>query len=199
MVMMDEQTKLVNKVCKLEMRLESVANDKTDKPVDNSGIDDNSTESNEHTEPSVNDDETEARREAINRAKMILGFSKITDAHVKQAITEHELDEKDEMKAKIYAIYDFLYYEMKIPSDKVKEMKILRTFRPSQQPDSDRLYAEFADLSSVNLINLYVRNLQPGTNVDIWIPPCLFQRFRDFDRLNYSIRKGPGNFKAKIK
>ena len=37
---------------------------------------------------------------------MILGFSKITDAHVKQAITEHELDEKDEMKAKIYAIYD---------------------------------------------------------------------------------------------
>ena len=78
-------------------------------------------------------------------------------------------------------------------------MKILRTFRPSQQPDSDRLYAEFADLSSVNLINLYVRNLQPGTNVDIWIPPCLFQRFRDFDRLNYSIGKGPVNFKAKIK
>ena len=78
-------------------------------------------------------------------------------------------------------------------------MKILRTFRPAKQPDSDRLYAEFADLTSVNLINLYVRNLQAGTNVDIWIPPCLFQRFRDFDQLNYSIRKGPGNFKAKIK
>ena len=112
--MMDEQTKLVKKVCELEMRLESVTNDKTDKPVDNNGIDDNITESNEHTEPSVNDDETEARKQAIDRAKMILGFSKITAAHIKQAITEHDLDETDEMKAKVYAIYDFLYYEMKI-------------------------------------------------------------------------------------
>ena len=130
---------------------------------------------------------------------MILGFSRITADHIKQAIIEHELDEKDEPNAKAWAIFDFLYYEMKIPDDKIKEMKILRTFRPVKQPDSDRLYAEFSDPASVYLINLYVRNLQAGANVDIWVPPSLFQRFRDFDRVNYQIRKGPGNFKAKIK
>ena len=88
---------------------------------------------------------------------------------------------------------------MKLPEDEFKDMKIMRTFRPARQPDSDRIYAEFEEEASVNLINLYTTNLQPGTNVDLWIPPSLFQRFRDFDRVKYQIRKGPGNFKAKIK
>ena len=198
--MLDEQTKLVKKVSELEKRLESVAGNKTSNLSEQRATPNNIGDTiNVPAEASKYDEEVEARRTEINFAKRILGFSKISDVHIKQAILEHDIDENDESKANIWTIFDFLYYEMKIPSDKIKEMKILRTFRPVKQPDSDRLYAEFSDIASVNLINLYVRNLQAGVNVDIWIPPSLFQRFRDFDRVNYQIRKGPGNFKAKIR
>ena len=78
-------------------------------------------------------------------------------------------------------------------------MKIVRTFRAVKQPDSGILYAEFEEETSVDLINKYVGNLQPGRNVDIWIPPSLFLRFRDYDDACYKIRTGPGNFKAKVK
>ena len=78
-------------------------------------------------------------------------------------------------------------------------MTVLRTFRPASQPDSSRLYAEFGEESSVVLINSYVRNLQPGSNIDIWIPPSLYMRFRDFDSASYKLRTGPEKVKTKIK
>ena len=35
--------------------------------------------------------------------------------------------------------------------------------------------------------------------MDIWIPPSLYQRFRDFDTAAYKLRNGPGNVKTKVK
>ena len=193
--MLNEQTKLAKKVLELERKLESTNHS-------NENNDAGQTELNVVSgEPSLSkqDDDTTLRTKTIKAARKILGFSKITVAHIQQAVKEHDLDPNDDAKAKVWAIYDFLYYEMKIPDDEIKAMNILRTFRPARKPDSDTLYAEFVEETSVNLINQYTRNLQPGTNVDIWIPPTLFQRFRDFDHAKYMIRKGPGNFKAKIK
>ena len=33
----------------------------------------------------------------------------------------------------------------------------------------------------------------------MWVPPCLWQRFRDYDNACFLIKKGSGDFKAKIK
>ena len=188
--MHNEQTKLIKKVTELEKRLETVAVTSATKS--------NLTESTSIDNTAKND-VNEARRAVIKSAKRILGFSKVTEVHIKQAKDEHGIADDDEEKARRYAIFDFLYYEMKLPEDKIKPMKIVRTFRPSREPDSDRLYAEFEDEASAVLINLYVRNLRPGRKVDIWIPPSLYLRYRDFDHANYNIRTGPGDFKAKVK
>ena len=197
--MLDEQTKLVQKVVELEKRLEVVAENKNPATERATATVMNAEVITHVGDKQVDGDDIEERRLVVSAAKKILGFSKISDVHIKQAIDEHEIDEKDEEKAKIYAVYDFLFYEMKIPENEVKNLKILRTFRSAKLSETDRLYAEFADQASVNYVNLFVRNLQPGTNVDIWIPPALFQRYRDFDHAKYLIRKGLGNFKAKIK
>ena len=190
-----ENSSLVHKVLELEKKL---ATNSGDKPASESchsvstSVPSVSTESNPPEEQNV-------QKMTVKAAKKILGFSLITATHLQQAVEEHGIDPLDETKAKVYSIFDFLHYEMKIPEKEIKAMKILRTFRSVNQPDSGRLYAEFEEEASANLINLYVRNLRPGRNVDIWIPPSLFQRFRGFDNACYNIRTGPGNFKAKVK
>ena len=103
--------------------------------------------SKEHTEITV-------RRSTINASRKIIVVSKITAVHIQHAINKHDIDPHDDGKARVWAIFDFLYFEMKLPEDEFKDMKILRTFRPARKPDSDTLYAEFEDEASVNLINL---------------------------------------------
>ena len=190
-----EHSSLLHKVLELEKKLETTTAEKpTSEPSHSisASVPSVLTDSNQH-------EEQDLQKTIVKAAKKILGFSLITDTYIQQAVEEHGLDPLDATKDKVYSIYDFLHYEMKIPEKEIKAMKILRTFRPVNQPDSGRLYAEFEEEASVNLINLYLRNLQPGRNVDIWIPPSLFQRFRSFDNACYAIRTGPGKFKAKVK
>ena len=196
--MLDEQSKLSQKVLELENKLEAAANGKETSEAAVSNMAE-APAPFESSSISKEQEDNQLMRNTIKSARKILGFSKITVNHIQQAVIEHELDPNDEANAKIWAICDFLYYEMKLPEDKIKDMKILRTFRPAKDPDSDRLYAEFADESSINQIHQHVKNLQPGTNIDIWVPPSLHERFRDFDNACYLIRKGPGNFKAKVR
>merc|ERR1719318_1339803 len=118
--MLDEQTELVKKVSELEKRLELVAENKNPGTTERATV--TFINAKENTPVCVNyeqidADEIEKRRLVVSDAKKILGFSKISDIHIKQAIEEHQIDEKDEEKAKIYAIYDFLFYEMKIPEN----------------------------------------------------------------------------------
>ena len=156
--MLEEQTKLSQKVLELEKKLETAANEKeTSEPSPNMA---------KTPAPCKEQENTLLMRNTIKSARKILGFSKITATHIQQAVVEHELDPSDEAKAKIWTIFDFLYYEMKLSEDKIKDIKILRTFRPAKDPDSDRLYAEFADESSINQIHQHVKNLQLGTDID---------------------------------
>ena len=152
-----------------------------------------------HSDSSEDQNDLSMRKSAIDAAKKILGFSNILPSHIQQAVIEHRSDPNDVELAKVNAVRDFLYYEMKVPETEIKRMKIIRTFRPANQPLSNRLYAEFDDEYTVNLINKYVRNLRDSANIHIWIHPSLYERFCDFDTASYIIRKGPGNFKARVK
>ena len=194
----NEQSKLAKKVLELEKKLNPSMKPSDPDNVVSSGSPRSPT--SVVSQPSPNSkQEASLRRVAVQSAKRILGFSKITSQHLQQAIDEHGLAPNDTEGAKVCAIYDFLYYEMKVPEEAIKKMKVLRTFRPARQPDSPKLYAEFAEEASTDLINRYVRNLQQDSNVDIWIPPSLYQRFRDYDSACYSIRTAPGNVKARVK
>ena len=206
-----EQSKLALKILEMERKLNSCTNDHGNTRP-NTRVSGPGAEPSAHPCPppcpsphpslpcpSNGQEESFLRKVAVQKAKKILGFSDIPPLHLQQAIDEHGLDPNDDEEAKVCAVRDFLYYEMKIPEEKVKNMTVLRTFRPARQPDSSRLYAEFGEESSVVLINSYVRNLQPGSNIDIWIPPSLYMRFRDFDSASYKLRTGPEKVKTKIK
>ena len=195
-----DQSKLAVKILELEKKFNSI-------PPGHPSIASSSAEtpSRSLSSPSPpsseshNPDEASLRKIAVQAAKKILGFTKIDSHHIQQAIDEHGLDPDDSEVARVCAVYDFLHYEMKVPVEEVKKMKIVKTFRPSKQPDSDRLYAEFEEEASILLINRYVRNLQPDSNVDIWVPPSLYQRFREFDTAAYKLRSGPDKVKTRVK
>ena len=203
-ILASDQSKLALKALELEKKLNSGTSNPQSKPAAEPVPPSRSTSASQSSatpSPSTATvvDGPFFRSTAVQAAKKILGFSKITSHHLEQAIEEHGLDTGDSEAAKVCAVKDFLYYEMKIPVAEVAGMKVVRTFRPAKQPESLRLYAEFADETSIHLINRYVRNLQPDSNVDIWIPPSLYQRFRDFDTAAYKLRNGPGNVKTKVK
>ena len=202
--LIDEQSKLAKRILEIEKKIESGETRKENSEFD--GVTSQSSKPNTYpgvpqlsSSTSQELNEVFLRKSAVQAAKKILGFSEITTQHIQQAVAHHGLDPCAHDEAEACAIYDFLYFEMKIPEAEIKNMKILRTFRPARQPSSLRLYAEFSDEATTNLINKYVRNLQPGSNVDIWVPPSLYQRFRDFDAACYSIRNGPEKVKAKVK
>ena len=202
-ILANDQSKLALKVLELEQKLSLGTSNQQSTPLNGPVTSSSSTSisqtSSTPSSPAPCEGEPSLRFNAVQAAKKILGFSKITSHHLQQAIEEHGLDPGDNEAAKVCAVYDFLYYEMKVPADEVKRMKVIRTFRPAKQPESTRLYAEFAEESSILLINRYVRNLQPDSNVDIWVPPSLYQRFRDFDTAAYKLRTGPDNVKTKVK
>ena len=134
----------------------------------------------------------------LQAAKKVLGFSPISSEDIeflknKKAIN----DETEAMKA---AIIEFLNGEMKIPSYITDKITITKVFTPASQPTNwNKLYAEFSDTSTVELINQYVVNLVPGVSVSIYVPNSLFPRYCAVRDLEYSFRNGPVKHKTRIK
>ena len=131
----------------------------------------------------------------VRAAKRVLGLSPITNDHIEQAKSEYTIIDEDE--AKIAAIKDVLYFEMKIPESKIKSLKITRVFRSTTHPD--RLYAEFEEESVVHYIYSFARFLSHGIHLHMYIPHSFFQRYLAIKNIEYPIRKAPGNIKTKIK
>ena len=131
----------------------------------------------------------------VRVAKRVLGFSPITSDHIEQAKSEYDITDEDEAKAA--AVKDMLYYEMKIPHAKIKSLKLIRVFRSTTH--LDRLYAEFEEESLVHFIYSFARFLSPGIHLHLYIPHPFLQRYLAIKNIEYPIRKGPGNYKTKIK
>ena len=79
---------------------------------------------------------------------------------------------------------------MNIPEVTVKKMKIVKAFKPANcGVDNDKLYVEFEQESSVNIIHRFKRNLAAGLRIFPWFHPALYPRFKALDDKAYQLRK----------
>lgn len=140
--------------------------------------------------------DSEASR-IIREATKILGFSPINKDDIEYLKSNHLL--VNDQDAYYVAIKEFLELEMNVPESILANLRIKKVFPPSQQSDFGRLYAEFSDNQSANLIFSYVKNLKQGTNVSMWIPPQFYQRFRALDEVAFKLRRSSENWRTKIK
>jgi hypothetical protein len=142
-----------------------------------------------------NEDEIPAR--IVAQAMRIVGFSRITRDDLEWIKTEHSIDNDND--ALIYAINEFLDCEMKVPLHIIRQLKIVKVFPPAHRLDFTRLYAEFSDIQSANLVFSYARNLKPGTSVFLYVPHQFYKRFQDVDNEAYKLRNSDEKWKTKIK
>ena len=134
----------------------------------------------------------------LQSAKKILGFAPITIDDINYLKAHHPIT--DDSEAMTFSILEFMNMEMKVPKHVTDNLVIKRVFPPARQPDGWKtLYAEFQDISTANLINQYVLNLQPGKTVSIYVPHCLFPRFSAIRDIEHSYRNGEIKHKTRIK
>lgn len=192
-ILSEEHKKLVETVSSLKVELESFKTGS--KPKGNP----ETTVTAESISPiSSNEAHQDERVEIAKTGKRIIGFSPITTAHIEHAKAEYNIE--DDHEARIAAVKDLLYFEMKIPAEQIREMKQKRVFAPVNKPKKhpERFYVEFYEESSVKTIYSYVHNLNPEIRIHPYIPHQFYERFQVMDDLALKIREGPGNFKTKI-
>lgn len=125
--------------------------------------------------------------DAISNAKRILGFSPIK---IDDVLPNRSTGPSCTNAAS--SIRDFLHYEMKIPRDMADRFHILKVFPPASKLSGfDLLYAEFDSPAATEMILQYARYLQPGKQINIYVPQKLQMRFRSVNSLAHSYRKGP--------
>ena len=96
------------------------------------------------------------------------------------------------------AFVEFADGEMKVPHHILSNLSIQRIFTP-KNPNTNRLYVEFADQITADLIWSFSVNLLPGRRVKLWIPPQFYERFKAIDFHAFNLRTGSEKFKTSIK
>ena len=133
----------------------------------------------------------------LQEAKRVLGFSPIDKGDILYLQERLSLDSES---LKIEAVREFLIHEMKISKAVADSLEIARTFTPAKQSDDwTTLYAEFTNISSVELINQYVTRLKPGKSVSIYVPHSLYPRFQSINSIAHSYRNGEVKHKTKVR
>ena len=135
---------------------------------------------------------------AVHHARKILGFSPIVQEDIDFLKEKHSVEDTNE--AMKLAVIEFLNDEMKVPKSITDRLSIKRIFPPAKQPTGWKtLYAEFNDISTSELINQYVTNLNPGKSVSIYVPHNLYPRFSAIRDLEHSYRHGDIKHKTRVK
>ena len=89
---------------------------------------------------------------------------------------------------------------MKIPLESVNAFKITRVFPPAIKPTGwNTLYAEFESSAATEFIQQFARFLQPGKQINIYVPQKLQMRFRAINSLAHSFRKGSLQHKNRVR
>lgn len=135
---------------------------------------------------------------AVKEARKVIKFSPITKERIEYLKEQHDItDDKEAMKT---SIFEFLEYEMKVPSHIINNIVITRIFPPAKQPNNwNYLYAEFSDIATVDLLFTFVMNLGPGINIDIYIPHSLHTRSLAVGQIAFDYRNGSIKHKTKIR
>ena len=96
----------------------------------------------------------------INEGKRVIGLSPIDNNDI-----DIEKQKGIENEAMISAIRTFFMDDMNIPETTVAKMTIVRVFRPASNEDNEKLYVEFENEASVNIVHRYKKNLAPGLRI----------------------------------
>ena len=144
---------------------------------------------NECTEVDVqkkatDDHQSQRQIEIIKQGKKVIGLSPID-----QTDLDAEKDLAKDQNVMIAAALTFFIEDMNIPKTTLDKMKITRAFRPSNNDDSDKLYVEFEDETSADIVRRYRLNLAPGVRIFSWYPPGLYQRYKALEEEAYRLRK----------
>jgi hypothetical protein len=131
-----------------------------------------------------------------SKTKNIVGFAPIEKSDFDRLKADNNLATDTEvMKA---AFHEFADGEMKVPDYILANLSIVRLFTP-KNPSSKRLYVEFKDQITADLVWSYAKNLQSGIKMKPWVPPQFHERFSAIDRHAYQLRNGSVKFKTSIK
>ena len=131
-----------------------------------------------------------------SKAKHIVGFAPIDRDDLNRLKASKNLaSDAEAMKA---AFLEFADGEMKVPDHILSNLSIKRIFTPKNS-STHRLYVEFEDQITADLIWSYSRNLQTGMKVKLWVPPQFHDRFHAIDRHAYGLRNGSEKFRTSIK
>ena len=189
-----EQTSLKSRVSEIETALSDL---KRNPPVTTTNLSNPEPTCPPARNTVRNDPSRVAERIISNsKAKNIVGFAPIDRDDLDRLKASRNLaSDAEAMKA---AFFEFADGEMKVPEHILSNLSIKRIFTP-KNPSTHRLYVEFLDQITADLIWSYSRNLQSGMKVKLWVPPQFHDRFNAIDRHAYGLRTGSEKFRTSIK
>lgn len=140
-----------------------------------------------------NDQEAENKRidEIIDLSRRTISLYPFAQSDID---FEHKRGAKDEDEAKLWAVQTFLRYEMNIKSEIQATFDILDIFPPAGDK-WDRIFVTFSNITTVNSIFSFTRNMRREVMVDLYVPPQCKDRYKAVQALAYQERYQDGEKK----
>ena len=148
-------------------------------------------------QPSHSQEDEKKIYSIVKEARKTIGFSPISEDDIRSVKDENKIENNEE--ALEAAIKDFMHQEMSIPKEVSDKLQIVKIFRPVNDPDSEKLFAEFSEDNMPATVYKYVKKLNRNSGVHTFIPPSFKARAEDLEKCAYELRHGEPEFSTKIK
>ena len=132
--------------------------------------------------------ENEKIKKIIDNARRTLSLHPFTQ---KDIDLELKRGAENEDEAKLWAVQTFLRYEMNIKSNIQETFRILNIFPPAGA-NWDKIFVTFSNITTVNSIFSYTRNMRREAKIDIYVPPECRERYKTVQAIAYRERHEEG-------
>ena len=113
-------------------------------------------------------------KEIIDNSRRTISLHPFTQ---KDVDLELKRGAENEDEAKLWAVQTFLRYEMNIKSNIQETFRILNIFPPAGA-NWDKIFVTFSNITTVNSIFSYTRNMRKEAKIDLYVPPECKERFK---------------------
>ena len=114
----------------------------------------------------ANEIETEKREFSLDLGRRTIGFQPFEQ---KDIDAEFNRGARDENKAKVWAVHNFLRYEMNIKQHVFETFNLEKIFSPDKE-DWNILYVTFGTVTEANTVYSYARNMRREVHIRPYIP-----------------------------
>ena len=185
---MKEQLKDIKKITETSQPSENNMNfagavQRPRQPLENREID---REDHQNMYPLGDGKESEKKKieEVIDLARRTISLHPFTQSDIQSEINRGA---QDEIEAKLWAIQTFLRYEMNIKSHVLATLQIENIFPPPGN-NWDCINVTFSSITAVNTVFSYTMNMRKEVNVDIYVPPECYERYKTIRNVAYHER-----------